>query len=376
MGRPRTRLVARVHRKSIATVSTWTTGCGSESSGMCSGSATPSRQFPTLRASGLVDLSLLRLGRGVIRVREFDGSASPCWIISTGMSRSLSSSERFSATLSHESVGMHSMPCRVTAARRRLCAWTSCPSWASVYATMTMRRSGARLATYSLATCLTSERREHSPNIRDNACREAFASASSLRPVVSRVVGWLGCRHFRERVDVNAIGRSDAGMVGGIEALPFGLLVFVVGALLVANAWAVVDAKFAVDAAARQATRSYVEAEVGGARAADAGSVRDAEQIAIEAGMAALTAHGRDPRQPPSACRRSRPLADSRGSPAAPAPLSPPRTRSPRSPCRGSAGSATASTSSARTASSSTPTGPGSRGRPRRASEATRRGPQ
>jgi hypothetical protein len=33
--------------------------------------------------------------------------------------------------------------------------------------------------------------------------------------------------------------RSDAGQVGGIEALPFGLLVFVVGATLVANAWAV-----------------------------------------------------------------------------------------------------------------------------------------
>ena len=33
---------------------------------------------------------------------------------------------------------------------------------------------------------------------------------------------------------------DDRGQVGGIEALPFGLLVFVVGALLVANAWAVV----------------------------------------------------------------------------------------------------------------------------------------
>jgi hypothetical protein len=33
---------------------------------------------------------------------------------------------------------------------------------------------------------------------------------------------------------------TDSGQVGGIEALPFGLLVFVVGALLVANAWAVV----------------------------------------------------------------------------------------------------------------------------------------
>jgi hypothetical protein len=87
-------------------------------------------------------------------------------------------------------------------------------------------------------------------------------------------------------------------MAGGVEALPFGLLVFVVGSLLVANAWAVVDAKFAVDAAARQATRTYVEAEVAaefdGPSAADAGTARTAEQLAVDAGMAALTAHGRD----------------------------------------------------------------------------------
>jgi len=89
-------------------------------------------------------------------------------------------------------------------------------------------------------------------------------------------------------------GRGDQGQVGGIEALPFGLLVFVVGALLVANAWAVVDAKFAVDAAARQATRAYVEAEVDGA-GGDPGGARAAEEAAVEAGLAALTAHGRDP---------------------------------------------------------------------------------
>jgi hypothetical protein len=76
-------------------------------------------------------------------------------------------------------------------------------------------------------------------------------------------------------------------MVGGIEALPFGILVFVVGALLVANAWAVVDAKLAVSAAAREATRHYVEAE--------AGDAVDPERGAVDAGLAALDAHGRDP---------------------------------------------------------------------------------
>ncbi len=52
---------------------------------------------------------------------------------------------------------------------------------------------------------------------------------------------------------------DDRGQVGGIEALPFGLLIFVVGALVVANAWAVIDAKMAVTSAAREAARTYVE---------------------------------------------------------------------------------------------------------------------
>lgn len=53
--------------------------------------------------------------------------------------------------------------------------------------------------------------------------------------------------------------RDEAGQFAGIEVLPFALLVFVAGVLLVANAWAVVDAKLAVVSAAREATRAYVE---------------------------------------------------------------------------------------------------------------------
>jgi hypothetical protein len=82
---------------------------------------------------------------------------------------------------------------------------------------------------------------------------------------------------------------GDRGQVGGIEVLPFGLLVFVVGTLLVANAWAVVDAKLAVDAAAREAARHFVEADVPAAR--DFG---DAEAAARRAGYEALVAHGRE----------------------------------------------------------------------------------
>lgn len=54
--------------------------------------------------------------------------------------------------------------------------------------------------------------------------------------------------------------RGDAGVVGGVEVLPFGLLTFVVATLLVANAWAVVDTRLMVASAAQAAARAYVEA--------------------------------------------------------------------------------------------------------------------
>jgi hypothetical protein len=54
--------------------------------------------------------------------------------------------------------------------------------------------------------------------------------------------------------------RDERGVVGGAEVLPFGVLVFVGLALVAANAWAVVDAALAVETAAREASRAYVEA--------------------------------------------------------------------------------------------------------------------
>lgn len=63
--------------------------------------------------------------------------------------------------------------------------------------------------------------------------------------------------------------RGDDAFVGGAEALIFGVVVFVVGALLMANAWAVVDAKMAVSSAARETARTYVESD-GDLAAADA----------------------------------------------------------------------------------------------------------
>lgn len=86
-------------------------------------------------------------------------------------------------------------------------------------------------------------------------------------------------------MSAGARARGDAGQVGGIEAIPFGLLIFVVGALLIANAWAVVDAKFATDAAARQAARTFVEGT----------DPATALELADGAAAAALAGHGRDP---------------------------------------------------------------------------------
>lgn len=78
---------------------------------------------------------------------------------------------------------------------------------------------------------------------------------------------------------------GDGGQVGGMEALPFGLLIFVVGTLLIANAWAVVDAKFATDAAARQAARTFVESSD------PLTALTSAEAAALDA----IAGHGRDP---------------------------------------------------------------------------------
>ncbi|MEY2465047.1 MAG: hypothetical protein QOH64_3185, partial [Acidimicrobiaceae bacterium] len=79
--------------------------------------------------------------------------------------------------------------------------------------------------------------------------------------------------------------RDEHGQVAGVEALPFGVLLFVVGALLVANAWAVIDAKMATDSAAREAARTYVEAETHEAGLLDA----------TAAAREAIAGQGRDP---------------------------------------------------------------------------------
>lgn len=86
-------------------------------------------------------------------------------------------------------------------------------------------------------------------------------------------------------------GQGDGGFVGGVEALPFGFLVLIVGVLLMANAWGVVDARMAVSAAAREGARAYVEADAG--QASTVARQRATETLrAIGRGDARATVHG------------------------------------------------------------------------------------
>ncbi|HWW52223.1 MAG TPA: hypothetical protein VNY84_00530 [Acidimicrobiales bacterium] len=76
---------------------------------------------------------------------------------------------------------------------------------------------------------------------------------------------------------------DESGQVAGIEGLVFGLLIFIVGTLIVANAWGVIDAKMAASSAAREAARTYVKAPAGS----------DALGLAVAAGTDTLHSLGR-----------------------------------------------------------------------------------
>lgn len=78
---------------------------------------------------------------------------------------------------------------------------------------------------------------------------------------------------MRERVR----RRGQAGVLAGSDGLLFGMLVMVAGSLLVLHLWATVDARAALDAAAREYLRTYTE-QVDAAEAATAAerAARDA----------------------------------------------------------------------------------------------------
>jgi hypothetical protein len=79
--------------------------------------------------------------------------------------------------------------------------------------------------------------------------------------------------------------RGEDGQVAGIEALFFGVLVLVLGTLVVANAWGVIDAKVAAAGAAREAAKAFVQAPAGS----------DASDVARTAAVRAIQGQGRDP---------------------------------------------------------------------------------
>ena len=70
-----------------------------------------------------------------------------------------------------------------------------------------------------------------------------------------------------------------------MEALAFGLLIFVLGTLAIANAWGVIDAKMAAAGAAREAVRAFVEAP----------DASQAAALANSAAADAISAEGRNP---------------------------------------------------------------------------------
>jgi hypothetical protein len=77
--------------------------------------------------------------------------------------------------------------------------------------------------------------------------------------------------------------RGEAGQVGGVEAVLFGVLVLVIGTLLISNAWGVIDAKAAAREAAREGARTYATAPV-----ADASAAADLASQAATQTLAAL----------------------------------------------------------------------------------------
>ncbi|MEA3075148.1 MAG: hypothetical protein QOF60_56 [Actinomycetota bacterium] len=82
-------------------------------------------------------------------------------------------------------------------------------------------------------------------------------------------------------------GRGDDGQIAGVEGVIFGVLVFVLGTLVVANAWGVVDAKMAAAGAAREATRAFVESR--------SPTTSDALAEARSAASDAIAGYGRTP---------------------------------------------------------------------------------
>ena len=69
---------------------------------------------------------------------------------------------------------------------------------------------------------------------------------------------------------------GERGQMGGAEVLPFVFLIFVVGLLVIFNAWLVIDARMATASAAREGARVLVEGDLSGAEAKAAARIEEA----------------------------------------------------------------------------------------------------
>lgn len=99
-------------------------------------------------------------------------------------------------------------------------------------------------------------------------------------------MSWVVSHHTPPTSPRGGVPTEDGqdGMAG-LEVLPFGVLIFVMGSLVALNAWAVIDARLAASSAAREAARAYVESP----------SEPIGRQAALEAAREAVAAYRRDP---------------------------------------------------------------------------------
>ena len=104
--------------------------------------------------------------------------------------------------------------------------------------------------------------------------------------------------------DDGPLSRATPVRSAASKRCPFGLLIFVVGSLLIANAWAVVDAKFATDAAARQAVRTFVEGDDPDVRAGRSAGGGPGGRRGPRARSGSRPSSGRWGRRPSSAAQR------------------------------------------------------------------------
>ncbi|HET9442106.1 MAG TPA: hypothetical protein VFO65_02215 [Acidimicrobiales bacterium] len=99
---------------------------------------------------------------------------------------------------------------------------------------------------------------------------------------------------------------DESGQIAGMEAVIFGVLIFVFGTLVLANAWGVIDAKMAAAGAAREGARAFVESQAESGEAARAGAVQAARDAFAGYRSAAAVPDVRFTPDPPALARCAR----------------------------------------------------------------------